>query len=218
MTAVVTELKQKSDEYFQGVGTTLDCNAGHMTVDTDHGVFPARRAVSCLVEPEEGDRVLLAGTLGGDLFVIAILERPDGKGVAIAMDGDCSVKVSHGKLDFAAEKGINLLSSEELNLTAADLSLRAARGGVFIDKLNYFGSRIAAHTNKIRLIGDSLETFIGRVAQRFKRSFRIIDEVDHVRSKTIDYRADANLSLHGQNTLIDADELVRLEGEQIHLG
>ena len=60
MTAIVKELVQETEEYFQGVGTTLECNAGDTTVDTDYGVFPARRAVSCLVEPEEGDRVLLA--------------------------------------------------------------------------------------------------------------------------------------------------------------
>jgi hypothetical protein len=217
MTAVVTELKPEA-EYFQGIGTALDCDDSTLMVRTDQGIFPAKRALSCLVEPEAGDRVLLAGMTAGDLFVIAVLERPGDKAIAIPLNGDCSLNVSRGRLNIAAEKGLNLVTSKEMSLDAADLSLRAHQSRVFIDKLSYFGSRISAYSDKIRFVGVFLDSVIERVAQRFKRSYRMVDEIDHVRSNEIDYRADKNLSLRGQNALIDADELVRLEGEQIHLG
>ncbi|BBO73305.1 hypothetical protein DSCW_07220 [Desulfosarcina widdelii] len=217
MTATVSELKQEA-EYFQGIGTALDCDDSTLMVSTDQGVFSAKRALSCLVEPEEGDRVLLAGTIDSDLFVIAVLERMGDKAIAIPLDGDCSINVSRGKLNVAAEKGLNLVTSKEMRLDATDLSLRVHQSRVFIDKLSYFGSRISAYSEKIRLVGVLLDSVVERVAQRFKRSYRVVDEIDHVRSNEIDYRADKNLSLRGQNALIDADELVRLEGEQIHLG
>jgi hypothetical protein len=217
MTAVVADLKQET-EIFQGIGTVLNCDAGAIMVSTDHGVFTVRRALSCLVDPEEGDRVFVAGTLDDELFVLAVLERPDNKPVGISMQGDCSIKVSRGRLDLAAEKGLNLLSSKQLSLDAADISMRASQGHFAIEKLSYIGNRIFAYSEKIRIVGVFLDSVMERVAQRFKRSYRVVDEIDHVRSNEIDYRAEKNLSLRGQNALIDADELVRLEGDQIHLG
>ncbi|MBW2454888.1 MAG: DUF3540 domain-containing protein, partial [Deltaproteobacteria bacterium] len=34
----------------------------------------------------------------------------------------------------------------------------------------------------------------------------------------IQHRAEKNYSLHGENALVTADELVKVDGEQIHLG
>lgn len=217
MTAVVADLKQET-ETFQGIGTALSCDAGAVLVSTEHGVLTAQRALSCLVEPEAGDRVLVAGTLSEELFVLAVLQRPNNNPIGISMQGNCSIKVYRGSLDVAAEKGLNLLSSRQLSLDAADISMRASRGRVAIDKLSYIGRRVFAYSEKIRIVGVILDSVMERVAQRFKRSYRVVDEIDHVRSKEIDYRAEKNLSLRGQNALIDADELVRLEGDQIHLG
>ena len=47
---------------------------------------------------------------------------------------------------------------------------------------------------------------------------RVVEECDYLRSGEVDYRADKNMSLRGDNTMVTAKELVKVDGGQIHLG
>ena len=49
-----------------------------------------------------------------------------------------------------------------------------------------------------------------------KRSYRAVEETDQLRAGQIDYVAKETLSLHGENALLTAEELVKVDGEQIH--
>jgi hypothetical protein len=217
MPAAVTALKQEHN-YMQGIGTALSCDSNTILVSMDQGVFTAKRALSCLVDPEEKDRVLVAGVPGADLFVIAVLDSPETRPMTLSIQGECSVKVSDGILKITAQEGINVISPKTLAMDAADISMNASRCRLVIGTLNYIGSRLSAYSEKIMIVGAVFDSIMERVAQRFKRSYRVIEEVDYLRSDTIEYRADKNLSLRGQNALIDADDLVRIDGDQIHLG
>ena len=47
---------------------------------------------------------------------------------------------------------------------------------------------------------------------------RTVEELDHVRAEQIDYAAKKTMSLHGDNAIVTANELVKVDGEQIHVG
>jgi hypothetical protein len=70
----------------------------------------------------------------------------------------------------------------------------------------------------MKLIGRFFHSMIDSISQKVKRSYRVVEDIDHVRSSQIDYRASKNMSLRGQNALINAEELVKIDGDQIHLG
>ena len=59
---------------------------------------------------------------------------------------------------------------------------------------------------------------LDRVSSRVKRSYRMVEECDHVRAEQIDYAAKKRLSLHGETALLTAQHLAKVEGDQIHLG
>ena len=63
-----------------------------------------------------------------------------------------------------------------------------------------------------------VDTVMERISQKVKRSYRLVEECDYLRSGEVDYRADKNMSLHGDNTMVTAKELVKVDGGQIHLG
>jgi hypothetical protein len=42
--------------------------------------------------------------------------------------------------------------------------------------------------------------------------------MDQLRAKRVDYTAEKSMHLHGENTLMTADSLVKLDGEHIHMG
>jgi hypothetical protein len=59
---------------------------------------------------------------------------------------------------------------------------------------------------------------IDRVSERLKKSFRTIEEIEQVRANELGVDVKGNLSIHADNTLMTSDKLVKVDGEQIHLG
>ena len=57
-----------------------------------------------------------------------------------------------------------------------------------------------------------------RVTQRVKRSFRFVEDADTVKAGRIDYAADTALTMRAKNTIIAAEELAKVDAEQIQLG
>ena len=60
--------------------------------------------------------------------------------------------------------------------------------------------------------------FAERISQRVKRLYRHVEDFEQLRADKVDYVANKTMSLRGQNTLMTAEELVKVDGEQIHLG
>ena len=59
---------------------------------------------------------------------------------------------------------------------------------------------------------------VERISVDAKRSYRTVSEIDQVKAEQIDYAAETIMNLHGKNTLVTAEELVKLDAAQIHVG
>jgi hypothetical protein len=217
MNRALKQLKREGHQ-IQACGIVIECGADGIRVSTDEGELLVKRAVSCLIEPVIGDRVLTAGDLNDGIFVIAVLERPDASPITIAVDGDLTLGVPRGRFSIAAGKGIDLVTASDMTLTGSEFTLRAPKGHVFLDHLTYLGSKAFAQIRAVKLLGELFDAVFDRISHKVKRSYKVVEELDHVRSGQIDYRAEKNMSLKAQNALVTADELIKMDGDQIHLG
>ena len=59
---------------------------------------------------------------------------------------------------------------------------------------------------------------IDRLSERIKRSFRTIEQIERVRAGELDIDVEGNVSLHSDSTIMSSEKLVKVDGEQIHLG
>ena len=215
----MTNLANKIEEgfVFQAMGEITKREGDRFVVRALGSEMRAKRAVGCLVEPREGDRVLLAGEAHGACFVISVLERED-RSASITCEGDLDIKLKSGRFRVASQEGIDLVSPKEVSIAAGSVSLRARAGSFVLEQLSYLGSVARAELERIKVEGGILETVMDRVSQRVKRSFRTIEEIDQVNAERIDYAAKQTMTLRGENTLVTARELVKMDGEQIHMG
>lgn len=149
-------------------------------------LFMAQRATSCLVAPEDGDRVLVAWS-GDEAYVTAVLERTEGATLKLVMRANTDLVVN-GALSIASR--------------AFSLS----------------SSRALFDVEHVDAVFGKVEAVIERVFQRVKRSYRFVEETDHVRAGCIDVAAENTMSLHAENTMVTADGLVKVDAEQIQLG
>lgn len=203
---------------FQVDGTVLRTEDGTFTVRTERGDLTARRAVSCLIAPRDGDRVLLAGVRGG-CYVLAVLEREEASTTTqLAVDGDLEIKLPKGKLVVATQEGVDVVSGKDVSFVSRGLSINAVDGNVVLQRLSFLGTFVRAEVERIKAFAGSLDWVLDRLMQKVKRSYRVVEELDQVRAEHVDYVARKNMSLRGRHTLMTAEELVKVDGEQIHLG
>jgi hypothetical protein len=211
-------MKIDPNRVFQEGGAVLRLEGSCILVATTSGTYRAKRAVSCLVAPEPGDRVLVAALEDGTVYVLAILEREDGQVTTISVEGDLTLRLPSGRFDVAAQEGMNLISGKDMAIVTGGLDVSAVRGGFAVEHLSFLGTFLQANIEKAKLFAGSLDSRLDRLSQRVKRSYRFVDEIDQVRAEQIDYAAKKSLSLHARNALVTAEELVKLDGEQIHVG
>ena len=208
----------KQSYQIQADGIVAGCESDGVTIDSEYGELFARRAVSCLIEPAIGDRVLVAGDLNADLFVIAVLEQGNVSATRITVEGDLHLGVPNGRFSIVSAQGVDLVSAGDISLTSSEFSVRSDKGHIFFDQLSYIGRKVMAQASAFKFVGGIFDMVAERVSQKVKRSYRVVEEIDQLRSNQIDYRAEKNMSLKAQNALVTADELVKIEGDQIHLG
>lgn len=206
-------------EAFQEAGTVVEAQTtGELSVQTESGLYVARRAFSCLVEPVAGDEVLLSGLPNGACYVLAVLRRESDTPARLVADGNLEVRLPQGRFVVAAQEGVALASAKEVSVTAGSLRVHAAEGNVVLQQLSLLGSFVRAEFDRIKVLAASCDSVLDRLLQRVKRSYRFVEEHDQLRAAQIDYVAQNNASLRGENTLITAKDLVKVDGEQIHLG
>jgi hypothetical protein len=191
---------------------------GRVVARGPHGDVDASRAVSCLVAPAVGDLVTLADAGPEGAFVTAILRRTAEAPIAIAIDGDLDVRLASGRFRVAAQDGVDLVSADEVRVTGRRLDVKAEEGDVFVDRLAFLGRAVRAEIDRVKLVAQSLDGVFDRVTERVKRAYRRVEELDQLKAERIDYTADKTMALHAEHALVTADELVKVDAEQIHLG
>jgi hypothetical protein len=202
----------------QETGSVVRTDGGALVVRAGSGHYEARRAASCLLEPQPGDVVLIAVLPSGLCYVLAVLDREQGAAARVALEGDLEIKLARGRLRVAAQEGVDVASAKEISLLSGGLRVHASEGSVVVQRLSMLGGLIQAEVEKVKVLAGSIDSVLDRISQRVKRAYRTVEEMDQLRAERVDYVAKKSMRLHGENTVMTAEELVKIDGEQIHLG
>jgi hypothetical protein len=189
------------------------------TVELGSGVVVSKRAFSCLVEPAPGDRVLVAVEASGRAYVLAVLERPgESAKTTLRVEGDLEIQAPLGSCSIAAQEGVRIASPGEVSLTSGELHVNALRGKVVMEKLAFVGQWVHGEIGKLKVLADSVDSVVTRATQRVARSYRTVTEIDQVKAHQMDYTAKEQIRMHAKNTIVTSDNLVKVDGDQIHFG
>src|SRR5512142_1158050 len=202
----------------QETGYVESCGAGVTMVRTASGPRIAERAVSCLVEPEVDDRVLVVTDEEGRSFLLAVLERRAGAPLRLGAEGDVAWHLPGGAFTVAAKEGVALATPGQASVVAGALRVAAGEADLHLDKVSLLGRLVQAQAETVKLVAGALDQTLERFWHRVKRSYRFVAEQDHVRAGHLDYAAKENAQLRGKNTLVTAEQLVKVDAGQIHLG
>jgi hypothetical protein len=196
----------------------LRVDGDSVVIQADHGERVARRAPSCLLEPEARDLVLLARVGSGHHYVLAVLER-DGQGAArLSAEGDLEIGSRNGTLSLKGKQGIRLLSEGAVGLVARSLEAVARDGLLMIRALAVRSETLHAETGSLKVLAGAVDAAVDRVSAQFGRVFRRVEGLEQVQAGQLQLRVRQNLELRGNNALVSAKRLVKLAAEQVHMG
>ncbi|WP_437952082.1 DUF3540 domain-containing protein [Sorangium sp. So ce296] len=213
----VARTRQYERQAYGEHGAVLRFDGSAYIVETDDGEVRAKRATSCLLEPAAGDLVLLA-VVNGAHYVLAVLEREEGAPSRLVSEGDLQIRLQRGSLGLSAPDGVHVQSGKDLSMVASTFRVQAKEGHVALELFSFLSKMVRGEVDRAKLVGRSLDAHLERVMQRVKRSYRIVEEADHVRADRIDYAAKGNLAIHSENAKITASHLVKIDGDQIQVG
>jgi hypothetical protein len=189
---------------------------GRIEVETSFGTITATRAVSCLVEPAAGDKVLLSVDMAAEAYVLSVLESVSP--VILAVDGDTRLAVRGGSLSMAVDKDLNLACSGELSATSGEISVHASTGNAVIERMSFMGQVLKSQFKHVRSVAKSMDQVFRRFTMRAQESSRFVKEHDEVQAGSQRVLVEDLCALHAKNHSMMAEEQVVINAEQIHMG
>lgn len=175
----------------------------------------ATRAASCLLVPQPGDRVLLAFT--PELYILAVLDQAEDSPSDIVLDGDAKITTPTGRLDISSAEGVTI-ASRALSLLTGVLNTRAEKASISIDEVALIAKVARAAADEVALVATSYDAFVERITVRAARVYRAVSEYEQLRARHFDYRAEESAQIRGKHAVLVARDVVKIDGEQIHVG
>lgn len=176
-------------------------------VRTRDGIVKASRAVSCLPDPVENDKVLLAAGLD-ESWVLAVLERTGNKDATLSFEGTVRMQAPEGGIHMSAAQTISV-SSETVAMNAENATAVLGRASVVA---KVYKSCI---DNAVSVMG-KINLFCSHMRQHLVRSYKRVDgqEVEHAARRLIQAES---LDIVSRKTDIASGERVSVNANQFHV-
>jgi len=211
-------INYQEDNVIQEYGTVIQQKDNNFTVQTDAGTWHAKPALSCLLQPEIEDKVLILAHPRQPAYILAVLERNSNTPSQLLFENDVTFKTNNGKLNFAAQDGLNLVTASTVEIVSSKLKIHSQHANITINRVSFFGNLLESQIQNIKLIATTIDSICKRFTQKINRSYRTIEEAEHITADRFTCDAKTFLSLKGKYSTITAKEDVKIDGERIHIG
>lgn len=185
-------------------------------VQTRQGVIKAQLATSCLLQPMQGDEVLLATTESG-CFILSILQREQQTIAELHFPQGVQLH-SQTTLQLKAEGDFSLESASKIEVTGPVFNLAALKSRLrlleVVAQINHFQGRFS----RLQWLAEWAEQKAERFRQRFGSSDRVVQHHDLQKAGNLVQQVEQTASLRSEHTIIKAREDVQVDGKRIHMG
>lgn len=190
---------------------------GGWMVESSDCRFACRISASCLLQPIEGDQVLVV-CAGDQAWILAVLERESGHDADLQVQGNLNLKASGGRLGLFGETDVLVHAGSGLRLKARTFSLAASVADMVCTQTRWIAGKMKLQFGTLGLFGTSLDSVTERYTQSSKTALRKIGQMDKLDAGMVDYRAESLMNLRGRNVVAQARELAKINADQVHLG
>jgi len=189
---------------------------GSYSVRCDGYVWLCRRAASCLLMPAAGDTVLVSGPDHQRVYLLAVIEQANPAASLLEVPGDLCVAAANVAIE--SRENTRLTSAQALDLNSTNLNVQSDKGMCLVNEMEYVGKQVKSTVGFFHFIGNVYESIVDRLSQMSRSSFKVTEGVEQVRAGMIDYEAEKTARVHSKYTVVTAEDLIKVDGKQIHMG
>jgi len=199
----------------------LAASEGLAVAETPFGARAFRLAASCLLRPEPGDLVLAAlpEAESAQAFILAVLERSEAASPAMLdLPAGAVVSAMAGSVRIEAAQGISLSTPGEFAASAGSMTF-ASEGVRWLTRTwSVIGKTLEFVAERLTETANERDTQARTWTQRLGDCFRHVEELDETQAGMVRTLARDTALLHGRVTYVQAEEFVKVDGEEVHLG
>lgn len=202
-------------------GRVLVADTGHFTVMTESGHHVCQLAASCLVRPENGDLVLVAMPhhTQETTYLLAVLERAEAETVMkIDLRSGARLTAETGAVAIEAGTELRLSAGTQLEASARKISIFSDAAHWLTHTFSLLGKTVETVCSIWKESSKDRETVSESWTQRLGESYRHIEELDETQAGMSRTLARETALLHGRVSYVQAEEFVKLDGQEVHLG
>jgi Protein of unknown function (DUF3540) len=177
----------------------------------------AAPAASCLLAPLVGDSVLVA-LHGQRAFVLSVLERTEPAKSQLELGNGVRLEVEGKKLSLSGADELELGATDRVGITTKDLRVRAETAAAVVKTVEFLGRSFESSFHRVRTFASQVDALADTFTATLKRSIRVISDIDQTRARMIDVRAEGTLTMHGENTVVTARSVTKIDSSQIQIG
>jgi Protein of unknown function (DUF3540) len=177
-------------------------------LDGDERTMP--RAASCLLSPEAGDRVLVAGN-GPEAYVLAVLERPGPAPAVLTAD-------TPSKAMVLAASQLALRAEEEAEIHAPRMNIKGGRFTIAAETLSFVAKLLTQTLERWQTSAQKVDLVANDIATKAARRVTIVDETDTLEAGVVLQKVEATIVTTARAVVIAATEDLRLDGTRVTVG
>lgn len=183
-------------------GTVLSITNQGYLVQLDSGSTQlSDKAFSCTFNPVVGDYVSLIKSPNKGLFINIILQRTTSDKAVLEVDQDFHIR-----------------SKTSINLQSNEIHTCAQNHQVTSDTYEQFSNKLNIKSKTTHFQSDAVDSHIGRIMQRVKDSFKIIERLEQVKANDIIHNIKNAFIQRSKQVDITAQHDVKINGDRIHMG
>lgn len=185
-------------------------------------LFPVKKAFSCLHHPLLGDKVLVSGCLRDGFYILAIIERPEMSAGSEAGRAEQAVAPAEIVIDLG----------EHVRLQAGHLAIEVNEGKVQsqhwthqsqVYQLSAQAYRVGAHdyqvdSTTVTYRGQTMQYYAAQLDENYGQAERYVAGSDKVHALNFEYKAEQMARIHGNNTFINGEKLLKSDGQLMMVG
>ena len=199
----------------------LVAEPGCLAAMTERGPISCKAAASCLVRPETGDLTLIS-LPGGErdpAYVLAVLER-SAADTMMRMDLGAGVSMASesGPVEISSGTELRLHAKDSLEASAPNMAFVATTARWLTHTFSLLGKTVEAVCAVWRETSTDRETTAETWTQRLGDCHRHVQDLDETQAGTSRTLARDTALLHGRVSYVQAEEFVKVDGQEVHLG
>lgn len=157
-------------------------------------LFPVKKAFSCLHEVQIGDQVLVSGSIHDGFYILAIIERPQTNDETVLRLG------------------------QNVRLEATELKLVAQSHQLEVQRYQLLAQHYQVDSTYVTYRGQSMQYYAVKLEENYAQAQRFVAGSDSVQALNFDYRAEQTARIHGVNTFINGEKLLKSDGQLMMVG